>query len=357
MPPKPLIKVAQPTDVTIGPGQTQDIPSGATVTNVIVNGGTQIIENGGKAISTIVVANGYQSVLAGGYADGSKLATGGTAPVYGTAINTVIQKDGRLLTLPGGHTINSVVNSGGIAQVSGGDFNDMGDRASVINNGGHMFVGAERGGVVASAYAPLINQGGTLTVYDDGIINIATIQGGSLQAHAGSFITGPLYLKGGTVTIDTNVSFGTQPINFSTGNLILNGLPTNGAAYIHNNFRLTSDIINPTDQRTLTFLDDFNGILGTTRSAYHIFNIADGIKIDLAGMKFLPAVTIAKITADKLMVTNNISTFEIPLTGNINGAIATSNDGNGGTLVEVMKSVAIVGAAAPASLDVGHHFV
>lgn len=358
MPPKRLIKIAEPTVVTIGPGQTQDIPSGATVNGVIVNGGTQIIENGGKAISTIVAANGKQNVLAGGVTEGSKLATGGTETVYGTANKTVIQKDGHLIISSGGYALGSTINSGGLAEVLTGNSNKFGDYASVVNNGGQLIVGTKSGGVVAHASTAQINDGGSLTVYDDGIISNTYInKGGALHAYDGSFLKEFLQINGGTVTIDLNV--GQAPIHISSGNLILNGFPPlNTKGFIYNNSIAPSGIgqgdLNA--NRTVTFTDDFNGILGTSHTAYTISNIADGIKIDLPGLKFYPGQTIAKLAADKLTVTNKSSTFEIPLDGKFSAAIATSDDGHGGTLVDVMKSVAIVGAA-PASLDVGHHFV
>lgn len=328
MPPKRLIKIAEPTVVTIGPGQTQDIPSGVTVTGVIVNGGTQIVENGGKAISTIVAANGKQNVLAGGVTEGSKLATGGTETVYGTAYKTVIEKDGHLIISSGGLAVATTINSGGLAEVLTGNITDFAVKASFVNNGGQLIVGTKSGGVVASAYAPTINEGGSLTVYDDGIISHTYInKGGALHAYSGSFLDSFLQINGGTVTIDFNV--GQAPIFISSGNLILNGLPPlNTKGFIYNN-SITPDGIGQGDlnaNRTLTFTDDLNGIFGTSHTAYTISNIADGIKIDLPGLKFYPGLTITKLAADKLTVTNNSSTFEIPLDGKFSAAIATSNE-------------------------------
>lgn len=352
MPPRHFAQIAQSNTVNIGPGQTQDIPSGVTVTGVQVTGGTQIIENGGKAVSTIVVADGHQNVLAGGVADGSRLATGGTETVNGAANNTVIQNGGHLILSSGGTATHTTINSGGIEQVlTGSAPGQSANVSTTINDGGQLLVGAVNG-VVATSAGDHVNKGGTLQVYNTGSVAGETVHlGGTFHAYGGSHVSN-LILAGGTATIDPAAILGN--VFFQSGNLTVStfGIDIN----INPTITIFSPAADLANDHTITI----PGVGGNASNPgkYHfpwtIIDIAKGVKIDLPDLIF-NASTKATISPTNLVVSNNYnSSVEIPLGGDVKAAITWANDGHGGTMLEIGKGIGIVGAA-PVSSDIGHH--
>ncbi|WP_089644821.1 autotransporter outer membrane beta-barrel domain-containing protein [Escherichia coli] len=205
---------------------TMELSAGDTANNTIINGGAQIIFNGGTA-STTLINEGYQEVSSGGSAIDTTIE-GGMQTVFdggivsgtiinggeqyissgGSAINTIL--DGYQTVFNGGNATNTTIN-GGFQEVSSG-----GSATSTTINGGFQEVSS--GG---SATSTTIN-GGVQTLYDSGIASGTIISSGFQLISSGGSATDTT-IKGGIQEVGEGGSASVTTINNSGIQFISSG--------------------------------------------------------------------------------------------------------------------------------------
>ncbi|MPU47349.1 autotransporter outer membrane beta-barrel domain-containing protein [Escherichia coli] len=195
---------------------TMELSAGDTANNTIINGGAQIIFNGGTA-STTLINEGYQEVSSGGSAIDTTIE-GGMQTVFdggivsgtiinggeqyissgGSAINTIL--DGYQTVFNGGNATNTTIN-GGFQEVSSG-----GSATSTTINGGFQEVSS--GG---SATSTTIN-GGFQEVSSGGSATSTTINGGFQTLYDSSIASGTIInggfqiISSGGISTDTTIN-------------------------------------------------------------------------------------------------------------------------------------------------------
>ncbi len=202
---------------------TMELSAGDTANNTIINGGAQIIFNGGTA-STTLINEGYQEVSSGGSAIDTTIE-GGMQTVFdggivsgtiinggeqyissgGSAINTIL--DGYQTVFNGGNATNTTIN-GGFQEVSSG-----GSATSTTINGGFQTLydsGIASGTIISSGFQ-LISSGGsaTDTTIKGGIQEVG--EGGS--ASVTTINDGFQFISSGGSATSTTINSGWQEIS------------------------------------------------------------------------------------------------------------------------------------------------
>ncbi|HEV2155270.1 hypothetical protein [Bradyrhizobium sp.] len=244
--------------------------------------GRQVIEAGGTASTTLIVAGGEQDIYGGGTATGTTVQ-GGLQDVYGSVDQTVI-------------------GSGGVQMIHG------------------------------TASHTTVNDG-EQRVYAGGTAIATTLNAGSMQVDwgnaSGTTINGGVQYVWGTASETTIVS-GTQYVG-AGGNASDTTIGAHGLEYVYTGGTLT-DVTFGGDSAKLV-LEQSSAFSGT------IAGWQDGVELDLGDIAFgettaLAYAANAENTGGTLTITNGTHTASLHLLGQYSAAdFALAADGHGGSVI------------------------
>jgi autotransporter passenger strand-loop-strand repeat protein len=209
--------VASGTKVFSGGIEITAFGTGKTTGTVVFNGGEESVA--GTAISTLVSSGGVQSVFAGVASDTTVLS-GGLLNVQGKTINAVLSAGGSAII---GAAINTGIASG-TTVLSGATQNvNSGTASGTVLNGGREIVS----GTGETEQLALVNSGGLEFLSNGGLLDSATISGGTVEIGNGGRLSGTASFAtsgGGTLQLD-------QAINYASAGAVVSGF-TSGADFI-----------------------------------------------------------------------------------------------------------------------------
>jgi autotransporter passenger strand-loop-strand repeat protein len=188
--------------------------SGGTVVN---NGGSETTQAFGTAIGTIVANGGVQTIA--GTAISALVSSGGEQVLDGTGSNTTVLNGGLLVVGVGGAAISAVLSSGASMSLING-----GASGTVLNGGTEIVSGQQFASAVEQR--ALVNNGGLELVESRGILDSATISGGTVEIGGGGQLSGTASFAisgGGTVQLDQAISYasaGAVVSGFTLGDFI-----------------------------------------------------------------------------------------------------------------------------------------
>ncbi|WP_230427517.1 autotransporter family protein [Collimonas humicola] len=163
------------TDTVVNAGGMQDVVSGSAI-NTTLNGGAQVVRGRGSTANyTTINAGADQVVDTGGTANHAKINSGGMQNVYsGQANNTIVNNGGTQNIYKSG-IANDVSVNGGVQNV----YDGATSKRTLVNNGGSVNL---HGGARASQLNA--DNGGTVNVMENGVQAIDKLElsnGGSLN--------------------------------------------------------------------------------------------------------------------------------------------------------------------------------
>ncbi|MCP3401461.1 hypothetical protein [Bradyrhizobium sp. CCGB20] len=254
------------------------IATGSTI------GGRQVIEDGGTASTTTIVAGGEQDIYTGGTATGTTVLGGMQAVYGGTADQTVI-------------------GSGGVQAVHG------------------------------TALHTTVNDGGEQRVYADGTAIGAILNAGSVQIDwgnaSGTTIDGGVQYVWGTAS-DTMIASGEQHVG-AGGSASGTTIGAHGLEHVHTGGTLTDVTFGGASARLV--LNQSSAFSGT------VAGWQDGVELDLGDIAFGETTSLAYAanagnTGGTLTITDGTHTASLQLLGQYNAAdFALAADGHGGSLI------------------------
>jgi autotransporter passenger strand-loop-strand repeat protein/T5SS/PEP-CTERM-associated repeat protein len=207
--------------VTVSASHQQFVSSGVTRSGIVVSGTGSVLEvlSGGTASATVVVAGGIQRVDVGGRAVGARVSSGGVDDIFGSDSFATISRGGAVNVSSGGMADHSTVSSGGVEIVSSGGVASGGTVLSggllellsggtangvVINAGGALLLGS---GAVLQVSAGQTSDGvvvtadGELDVLSGGKAHDIKVSSGGVFDVAGTTTSNVTVLSGGVETI------------------------------------------------------------------------------------------------------------------------------------------------------------
>lgn len=164
-------------------GGTEIIQNGARAYATIVAGGAQLVQRGGASNCAIVESGGVQQIAAGGIDNGAIIGSGGLQMDAGRSRGATVN-GGTQVVQDGGASFGTVLNSGGVQAIASqgvatGSVVNSGGRA-VVQSGGTLNGATVHGGVIEVARDGSV---GTAAVTFAGT-------GGMLKLDAGSHFSG-----------------------------------------------------------------------------------------------------------------------------------------------------------------------
>jgi autotransporter passenger strand-loop-strand repeat protein len=126
--------------------------------------GSQVVEAGGTATSTVISDGGHEIVY--GHDFGATINSGGEQDVYGTASGVVVNADGHQIVEAGGTVTGTTIYAFGLEIVSAGSS----DVSATIDGG--------QQDVYGTASGEIIQNGGTQNVYSGGTTSDVQVKNG-----------------------------------------------------------------------------------------------------------------------------------------------------------------------------------
>ncbi len=294
-------------DTVLNGGHQIISAAGISEDAILNSAGLQIVSHGGSAVRTEINALGAQLVETGAFDSQTVINSGGAQSLFGHSENAVINNGGIQIVNTGGEAVSAAISSGGTQNVSSGG---SALNAAVYSDGvQNVSSGGLAGGTV-------VNTGGLLNVKSGGLlsgntqINGGTLQGQIVSAGASLNFSGGLWsMSGDSVADNINMDGGNIDMRDPSGTtfrtLTTDNFNPAGGAIIDMNAKLDGNG-SPSDKLVITTAatgnaslrvtnrggsgaqTTDNGILLVDQSAVSsgIFDLLGG-KIDVAGYEYL----------------------------------------------------------------------